>query len=58
MNVGLLAAHRDILIRVRGIKNPLTEGEMTIDDSFIVETRNGDGSNLLIIPLMTIRIIS
>lgn len=53
MKVGLLAVNRDVLSRIREIQNQLIDGEMTIDGSLVVETRNPDETNLLIIPLNT-----
>lgn len=53
MKVGLLTMNRNVLMRIRRIKNQfqLIDGEIKIDESFVIETKNNDGTNLLVIPL-------
>jgi hypothetical protein len=51
MNVGLLAMNKNVLMRIRRMKNQLIDGEIKIDESFVIETKNNDGANLLVIPL-------
>ena len=51
MKVGLLTMNENVLMRIRRIKNQLIDCEIKIDESFVIETKNNDGTNLLVIPL-------
>jgi len=53
MKVDRLKTNNNVLSRVSKIKNQLIDGEIMIDSSLVVETKNNDGVNLSIIPLNT-----
>jgi len=51
MDVGVLSCSKDIIGRVKGIRNHLIEDGFDIKESLIVETGNPEGANLLVIPV-------
>lgn len=51
MKVDYVRTNTNFLARVKRIKTQLIDGDIKIDDSLVIVTRNNDGTNLFIIPL-------
>lgn len=53
MEIGFLKTNNDVLNQAKKIPYQFIDDTITIDDSFVIETRNAHGANLFIIPLKT-----
>ncbi len=57
MEVGPLSINRGVIPKIREIEDPFLKRHLRIDESLVIETRNGSGANLLLIPLVNNNII-
>lgn len=53
MSIGVSSLPKELIKKVKSIRNPIIEGNFDVDESLVVKTKNMESTNLLVIPVNT-----